>query len=71
MQAATADDKWAEAEATLRSLLKTYPRRSELHYNLACCLANIGRLDEAVVALRDAAASGWWNRRHAERDKDL
>ncbi|MDA0285334.1 MAG: tetratricopeptide repeat protein, partial [Planctomycetota bacterium] len=71
MQAATGDKKWAEAEETLRSLLKTYPRHSELHYNLACCLANSGRLDDAVAALRDAAASGWWNRRHAERDDDL
>ena len=71
MQAATGDKKWAEAEETLRSLLKTYPRNSELHYNLACCLANSGRLDDAVAALRDSAASGWWNRRHAERDDDL
>jgi hypothetical protein len=71
MRAATADGKWMAAEETLRSLLELYPGHPDLHYNHACCLAKSDRLDGAVAALRDSAASGWWNRRHAERDDDL
>ena len=66
-----ADGKWQEAEETLRRLLKTNPVNAGILYNHACCLAKLDRLSESVAALRKSVKAGWWNRRHAELDKDL
>lgn len=71
MQAATRDGEWKQAEESLRLLLKTYPGSAGILYNHACCLAQIGRPDDAIVGLRKSVKAGWWNRRHAERDDDL
>lgn len=65
------EKKWVQAAQVLRSLGENHPQQPELHYNLACCLARQGKLDEALAALRAAAAAGWANRAHAEQDDDL
>lgn len=71
MQAAIRDESWDQAEQVLSRLVKSYPESASFHYNHACCLARLGRLEDALVALRQSAKAGWWNRRHAERDEDL
>ena len=63
--------KWAEGQKLLSELLKSHPNAANLHYNLACSLAQQGKPDEAVASLRRAAECGWGNREHAEKDEDL
>ncbi|KPJ71841.1 MAG: hypothetical protein AMS14_08940, partial [Planctomycetes bacterium DG_20] len=63
--------QWAEAEQALRRLATARPEVPDLHYNVACCLARQGRLDEAVAALARAVEAGWANAAHAQADDDL
>jgi hypothetical protein len=42
-----------------------------LNYNLACCLAQLKKPEEAVTRLRKAVHAGWTNSQHAKSDKDL
>jgi len=65
------DKKWAEAEPELRKLAADHPKSSLLQYDLACCLARLGKNDEAMAALTQAVEAGWFDVRHAQRDEDL
>lgn len=52
-------------------LLATYPDDGSAHYNHACCLALLGRPDDAMAALEQAFAHGWANPSHMQSDPDL
>lgn len=57
--------------AVFERLQQAHPRSSELHYNRACGLAQIGEADAAIAALRAAVKCGWWDFRQTARDDDL
>lgn len=65
------DKKWDQAEPTLRQLLATHPNSPDLHYNLACCLAQLGKIDDGLAELRLAVQRGWWERLRTESDDEL
>ncbi len=65
------EKKWAEAEPELRKLAAVQPKSSLIQYDLACCLARLGKTDEAVAALNRAVEAGWLDVRHVQRDPDL
>jgi hypothetical protein len=65
------EKKWAEAIQALQQLEKDLPRAPEVLYNLACCLAQANRGDEAVAALRRAVDAGYLNFATVEADDDL
>jgi hypothetical protein len=43
----------------------------EWHYDRACAMALLGRLDESFAALRGAVDAGWVDASHAVHDRDL
>lgn len=63
--------EWAAAVTLLTSVADKYPSQSNLNYNLACCLAQLKKPEEAVARLRRAVDAGWTNSQHAKSDKDL
>lgn len=65
------EKKWAEAEEPLRNLAAACPKSSMLQYDFACCLARLGKKDEAMAALTQAVEAGWLDVRQAQRDEDL
>ena len=65
------DKDWEAAVKLLEPLAGRLPENSLLQYNLACCLARLGRSDAAIDALQKAIAAGWSDRGHAEKDPDL
>jgi len=54
-----------------RRLVGICPSEPTFHYNLACSHALLGRLDEALEALRRAIELGYDDWEHVERDEDL
>ena len=65
------DKKWAEAIQAFQELEKQLPHAPDISYNLACCLAQANRADEAEAALQRAADSGYLNFANIEADDDL
>jgi predicted esterase len=65
------DKKYAEAEATCRTMIELAPRHAGSHYNLACMLARQGRADEALASLGKAIDLGWADAAHMRADEDL
>jgi tetratricopeptide (TPR) repeat protein len=63
--------EWDRAVAILEEGLRENPRNGSLLYNLACCEARLGRLDEAIAHLRSALADDPRTREWAARDADL
>jgi tetratricopeptide (TPR) repeat protein len=57
-------------EADLRAV-EVAPEDATARYNLACSFANLGRVDEAISALREAVRLGYRDVRHMEADPDL
>src|SRR5947207_719447 len=51
--------QWAEAAKAFERLFATYRESGISFYNYACCLARLGRGDDAVKALESAAAAGF------------
>lgn len=47
------------------------PEDCVAHYNLACSLARVARLDESLAALRTALSCGFRDFDHLDRDDDL
>lgn len=47
------------------------PHDCVAHYNLACSLARMGRIDEALSALRQALERGYCDFGYLQRDVDL
>ena len=60
-----------EVVAVFEALQKNHPQSAELHYNHACGLAQLGQADAALLALKEAVKSGWWDAQQAVRDDDL
>ncbi len=54
-----------------RGLAARHADDATLMYDLACLYALSGRPDDATRSLRSAAAAGWMNVSHTERDPDL
>ena len=66
-----AGGQWEAALRILEPLAERMPDDANLQYNLACCLARLERVDDAMQTLEKAAAAGWSDRQHAEADEDL
>ena len=66
----TAMDYPAAVEAAMR-LVALVPDRPIGHYNLACALSRLRRLDEAADALERAIQCGWRDLAHLSLDPDL
>ncbi len=60
-----------EVVAVIEALQKAHPQSAELHYNHACGLMQLGQADAALLALKQAVKSGWWDAQQAVRDDDL
>ena len=54
-----------------RRLVGICPGEPTFHYNLACSLSLIGKLDEALSSLRTAIERGYDDWEHLARDEDL
>ncbi len=65
------EQRYAEAEATLRELVAMYPHWPIHHYNLAAALARQDRPDDALDSLAEAFERGFANRAALEQDPDL
>jgi tetratricopeptide (TPR) repeat protein len=63
--------EWDEAERQLREGLDAHPANPSVLYNLACVLAQSGKKDEAIDALRQALKGEPKYRTYAEDDTDL
>ncbi|MCX7826662.1 MAG: hypothetical protein N2689_14055, partial [Verrucomicrobiae bacterium] len=61
----------AEAEAVCRKLIEEMPFFPPAHYNLACVLAERGKLDAALDSLETAIALGYNDVAHMLQDADL
>src|SRR5688572_12735136 len=70
MERHTAMDYPAAVELAMR-LVAAAPDRPEGHYNLACALSKLHRLDEAAAALDQAIVCGWRDLAHLTLDPDL
>ncbi len=70
MERHTAMDYPAAVELAMR-LVAAAPDRPEGHYNLACALSKLHRLDEAASALDQAIVCGWRDLAHLTLDPDL
>jgi hypothetical protein len=63
--------RWKEAAAAYEAFLGTYGTHTESWYNLACCLARLGRKDDALAAVTRAVDCGYRDAGHAAQDADL
>ncbi len=52
-------------------LIGICPSEPTFHYNLACSLSLLSRLEESLAALRSAIERGYDDWEHLERDEDL
>jgi Flp pilus assembly protein TadD len=60
-----------EGLATDRRLVRLEPENPTVHYNLACSLALLQRIDEALESLGAAVALGYDDAEHLLADEDL
>ncbi|MHB8862866.1 MAG: TPR end-of-group domain-containing protein [Pirellulaceae bacterium] len=65
------ESKWDEAAESLGALSQRLPGNMVLHYNLACCLARLGKHDAALTALEQAVTAGWADAKKSQADPDL
>ena len=63
--------KFAEAQDAIERRLASGERDPEMLYNSACCLAQLGRGEEAEEALLDCVRAGFRDFDHMESDEDL
>lgn len=62
---------YAKALSLIERILGAEPGNALMHYNAACALSHLGRIDEAVAKLVDAVKFGFRDYTHLERDPDL
>jgi mannose-6-phosphate isomerase-like protein (cupin superfamily) len=63
--------EWEQAAAIVSDGLRAHPGKGLLLYNLACCEAHLGRLDDASAHLREALADDPRVREWSAGDADL
>ncbi|HEX5135578.1 MAG TPA: hypothetical protein VFY93_01270 [Planctomycetota bacterium] len=63
--------RYAEAAQAFDAYLKTYPTHENGWYNYACCLAHLGKNEQALNALANAVDYGFLGFEHAAQDPDL
>lgn len=69
--ASIADQKWDGAAPVFERLARAHTETPDLSYNHACCLARLGKPDEAMAALQKAVDAGWADANHTLKDEDL
>ncbi len=62
---------WEKAAAAYARFLSTYADDPTSHYNYACCLARLGKENEALAALARAVEKGFTEADAARKDPDL
>jgi hypothetical protein len=70
-EAAVGAGKPEEAAKLYSEVLAAHPDLARAWYNYACCLARLGRADEAFAALHRAAEGSFTDAGHAAKDPDL
>ena len=67
----TRQGEYEKGLAIDQRLVGICPTESTFHYNLACSLSLLGRLDEGIAALRTAIERGYDEWEHLANDEDL
>ena len=62
---------YARASDACRKMITMFPTQPGPHYNLACCLARLGKAEEAMTELQSAARQGYKGVEHLQKDEDL
>lgn len=62
---------YQRAAAVAQTVEDLNPRNPQAHYNTACVMARLFRLEESLRALEQAIECGWRDRAHTELDSDL
>ena len=63
--------KYEQGAKVAQQLVQLKPDHPDAHYNLACALARLHRVGDAVEALEQAIDAGWRDMVHASIDPDL
>lgn len=63
--------EYEQAAAVAARLQELAPGEAAAHYNRACALARLCRVDDSMAALRHAIECGWSDRLHLQIDPDL
>jgi predicted esterase len=62
---------YAAAAAVCGKMIELAPRNGEAHYNLACCLARLGKSAQSLDELARAVDNGFNDADHIRQDDDL
>lgn len=62
---------YEQAALLARRLTEILPEQPAAHYNLACALGRLHRIDESLSSLERAVECGWRDRAHLSIDPDL
>ncbi len=62
---------YQRAAAVAQTVEDLNPRSAQAHYNTACVMARLFRLEESLAALEQAIECGWRDKAHTELDSDL
>jgi len=62
---------YGKASDACRKMVSLFPTQPGPHYNLACCLALLGKAEEAISALQAAVQNGYKGVDHLRTDEDL
>ncbi len=65
------NQQWQQAAKILDDLARQRPGIPDIHYNLACSLAQLENTQEALEALAEAVDAGWDQPERASQDDDL
>lgn len=71
MAAAFQDKEYAKAADACREVIQLLPKRPDGYYNLACAMARLGKLQEALDNLAKAVERGYEDFDHLAADEDL